>query len=168
MARKAKAAPFVGEVYVAGLRVACTRLEPVDRSGLPSHVSEALVGVSLHSPRSVHRIFAALIGDSDRERFWALALDSKHSVIAAYEVSVGTLTTSLVHPREVFGPALRMGAAAVVVAHNHPSGDPSPSAEDEAVTQRLLAAGNLLGVPLLDHVVVGGERSLSLRERMGF
>ena len=77
--------------------------------------------------------------------------------------SQGTLTASLVHPREVFRPALREGAAALVVAHNHPSGDPSPSAEDQEVTRRLVQAGALLGVPLLDHVVVAERGWTSLR-----
>ena len=70
-------------------------------------------------------------------------------------MSEGTLSTSLVHPREVFGPALRGGAAAVIVAHNHPSGDPRPSAEDVSVTRRLQETGRLVGIPLLDHVVIG-------------
>jgi len=83
-------------------------------------------------------------------------------------VSTGTLSTSLVHPREVFAAALRESAAAIVVVHNHPSGDPEPSAQDVAVTQRLVQVGALLGVPLLDHVVVGGDRWVSLRERISW
>ncbi|MCA9573523.1 MAG: JAB domain-containing protein, partial [Myxococcales bacterium] len=83
-------------------------------------------------------------------------------------VSVGTLTTSLVHPREVFGPALSDAAAALIVVHNHPSGDPSPSQEDVEITKRLIEVGRLLGVPLLDHVVVGEGRFVSLRERLDF
>jgi DNA repair protein RadC len=73
-----------------------------------------------------------------------------------------------VHPREVFGPAVREGAAALIVVHNHPSGDPEPSAEDLSVTRRLIEAGELLGVPLLDHVVVGDVGYVSIRERMRF
>ena len=80
-------------------------------------------------------------------------------------VSVGTLTASLVHPREVLGPALRARAAALVVAHNHPSGDPEPSPEDCALTERLRDAARLLGLELLDHVVVGRNGFVSLRER---
>ena len=76
--------------------------------------------------------------------------------------------SSLVHPREVFGPALREGAAALIVVHNHPSGVPEPSAEDVAVTRRLIEAGQLLGVPLLDHVVVAAEGYVSIRERIRF
>jgi DNA repair protein RadC len=81
---------------------------------------------------------------------------------------VGTLTTSLVHPREVFRSAVREAAAALIAVHNHPSGDPEPSAEDLEVTRRLIEAGRLLGIPLLDHVVVGDGAWVSLRERMPF
>ena len=81
---------------------------------------------------------------------------------------MGTLTTSLVHPREVFRAAVREGAAALVVAHNHPSGDPEPSGEDFDVTKRLLSAANLMGIPLLDHVVLGEHSWVSLRTRMPF
>lgn len=79
-------------------------------------------------------------------------------------VSQGTLTASLVHPREVFRPALREAAAAVVLVHNHPSGDPTPSREDREITTRLAAAGELLGIPVLDHVVVAERGYASLRE----
>ena len=101
--------------------------------------------------------------------FVALLLDGRHQVFAYAEVSRGTMTASLVHPREVYGPALRMSAAAVIVAHNHPSGDPEPSSEDIEVTRRLRDAGKLLGVPLLDHVVLGeGGRHASLRRHIEF
>jgi DNA repair protein RadC len=79
-------------------------------------------------------------------------------------VSQGTLTASLVHPREVFRPALRESAAAVVLVHNHPSGDPTPSREDIEITERLMRAGELLGVPVLDHVVVAERGYRSLRD----
>lgn len=123
---------------------------------------------AVRSPRAVLRLFEDELRGLEREHFWVLLLDGKHGLRRAELVSVGTLTTSLVHPREVFRPALREAAAAVVCAHNHPSGDPEPSAEDLEVTRRLLDAGRLLGVPLLDHVVLGDGRALSLRERMGF
>jgi DNA repair protein RadC len=97
-----------------------------------------------------------------------LLLDGKHRLKRCEAVSEGTLTTSLVHPREVFRAAVRESAAAVVVVHNHPSGDPEPSLEDLEVTRRLIDVGRLVGVPVLDHVVVGDGRFVSLRERMGF
>ena len=92
-------------------------------------------------------------------------LDGRHRVVRHELVSQGTLTASLVHPREVFRPALREGAAAVLLVHNHPSGDPTPSREDREITERLVRAGELLGVPVLDHVVVAERGFASLRER---
>lgn len=99
------------------------------------------------------------------ERFHALYLDAKGGLLHEARISEGTLTASLVHPREVFAPALVHRAAALVVAHNHPSGDPEPSAEDRATTRRLVRAGRLLGVELLDHVVCGAGRYVSFLEQ---
>lgn len=123
---------------------------------------------SIRSPAGVYRLMAPRLRGLEREVFAVLLVDGKHRLLEVEQVSEGTLTTSLVHPREVFRPALRRGAAALVAVHNHPSGDPEPSAEDVEVTRRLLEAGRLLGVPLLDHVVVGRGAFISLRERMGF
>ena len=97
--------------------------------------------------------FAAL----DREQFVVILLDGKNRVLGFNVVSVGTLNASIVHPREVFKSAIISNAAAMILVHNHPSGDPVPSAEDRAITQRLVAAGNLLGIRVLDHVVVGDD-----------
>lgn len=101
----------------------------------------------------------------DREHFQALFLDSRRRLISSATISVGTLDSSLVHPREVFRPAIQARASAVLVAHNHPSGDPEPSAEDMALTSRLDKAGRLLGLPLVDHLVIGNHEWVSLRER---
>ena len=113
----------------------------------------ALAG-PLRGPHEAGRYIRRRIGDECVEVFLALALDGRHKPLADYVVSRGTLTASLVHPREVFRPALCLGAAALIVAHNHPSGDPSPSTEDREVTQRLCDAGKLLGVRLVDHLIV--------------
>jgi DNA repair protein RadC len=118
----------------------------------------------LASPADVYE-WCADLRTADRERFVALYLDARHRVVRRRLVSVGTLTASLVHPREVLGPALRARAAALVVVHNHPSGDPEPSPEDCALTERLRDAARLLGLELLDHVVVGRNGFVSLRER---
>lgn len=99
----------------------------------------------------------------DRERFITLALDAKHRVLGVDEVSIGTLTQSFVHPREVFKALILANAKAFVCAHNHPSSDPEPSAEDVAVTERLREAGQLLGIPLLDHVIIGGDAYYSFQ-----
>ncbi len=103
-----------------------------------------------------------------REVFVALLLDVQNRLQGEALVSIGTLTSSLVHPREVFRPAIAQGAAAVIVAHNHPSGDPDPSQADREVTRRLIRAGRLVGIPLLDHVVIGAGRFASLRSSMDF
>ena len=105
------------------------------------------------------------VAGKEKEMFFALLLDSKNRLLREEVVSVGTLTASLVHPREVFRPAIRESAASIIVAHNHPSGDPSPSAEDLDVTARLKSAGELMGIPVLDHVILGAGTYTSLAER---
>src|SRR5512138_416678 len=98
------------------------------------------------------------------ERFHTLLLDVKHRAIRDVVVSVGILDGSLVHPREVFAEAVRQRAASVIMVHNHPSGDPSPSPEDREVTRRLRAAGGIVGIPVLDHVIIGDRTFYSFRE----
>lgn len=121
-------------------------------------------GQPVRSPRDVQRHFRGRLRDSQRESFHVLLVDARHRLISTEEVSVGTLTASLVHPREVFRGAIRNAAAALVLVHNHPSGDPSPSAEDRSVTERLRSAGALLGIRVLDHVIVTDSAYFSFRE----
>jgi len=103
---------------------------------------------------------------SDRERFVVYLLDVKHRPIAFETVSVGILDGSLIHPREVFKAAVAANAASILLAHNHPSGDPAPSGQDREVTRRLKEAGKLLGVPVVDHVIVGPRGDhFSFREK---
>ena len=108
------------------------------------------------TPEKVFELCAD-IRDSRREHFVAFYLNSRNSLIAREVISVGTLDASLVHPREVFEPALRHGAAGVIVAHNHPSGDCDPSDDDVLITKRLRQAGELMGVELFDHVIVSNK-----------
>jgi len=105
------------------------------------------------SPDQVADYLRRRIRDDAREHFVAIYLDGRHRPIADSIVSIGTATASLVHPREVFQPAIALGACALLIGHNHPSGDPTPSTEDLEVTKRLAEAGRILGVALLDHVV---------------
>jgi DNA repair protein RadC len=100
----------------------------------------------------------------DREHFLVCGLDAKHRVIGINVVSVGTLTLSIVHPREVFKPLIVMNAAAWLCSHNHPSGDPAPSQEDRLLTTRLREVGELLGITLLDHVILGEARHYSFAD----
>ncbi|HIB67482.1 MAG TPA: DNA repair protein RadC [Phycisphaerales bacterium] len=121
-------------------------------------------GRPIHAPEDALPHLHWLV-DCSREHFVALYLDTRRRLIKTQTVSVGTLEASLVHPREVFRPALQLGASAILVAHNHPSGDPEPSPEDIALTARLDKAGKLLGIQVLDHLVLGGSDWVSLRQR---
>ncbi len=108
--------------------------------------------------------FLSDLQNLDREVFYSLHLDSKYNLVSCEEVSRGTLTCSLVHPREVYKGAILSSAAGIIVAHNHPSGDPTPSKEDRDVTRRLYQAGELLGIPLLDSVIIGHGHYRSMKE----
>ena len=103
-------------------------------------------------------------GNRPVEHFGVVLLDTKHRVLRSTLLSVGTLDASIVHPREVFREATRGGAAAIVLFHNHPSGDPVPSDDDVALTRRLVRAGELMGIAVLDHVILAETRYCSLRE----
>jgi DNA repair protein RadC len=109
----------------------------------------------ISSPADVDRLLRGRIANLDRENFVVVLLNAKNEVIETPTVSVGTLSSSLVHPREVFKPAIRASAASVVVTHNHPSGKVEPSQEDREVTRRLGEAAEILGIEVLDHVIVG-------------
>jgi len=124
-----------------------------------------VAGDPIRDARTVHGHFLGRLPQLAREVFYVLLLDGRNRLRAEVRVSEGTLTTALVHPREVFGPAVRLGAAALVLVHNHPSGDPSPSSEDLALTERLRQAGELLGIRVLDHVVIGQGGYVSLAEQ---
>ena len=119
----------------------------------------------LSAPSDVARFVGRLTQGQTREHFVTIMLDGRHRPIAYQVVSVGTATAALVHPREVFQPAVMVGAVALIVAHNHPSGDPRPSSEDRNVAKRLADAGQLIGIRLLDSlVVVDGGGFHSMRE----
>jgi len=119
----------------------------------------------IQGPTEVFRRLGPTLRDRRQEEFWALYLDTQNRVISERCVTVGLLNSSLVHPREVFAPAIALAAASVVLAHNHPSGDPDPSPEDLEVTWQLVESGRLLGIPVRDHVVIGDGRYISLLER---
>ncbi len=102
--------------------------------------------------------------DLPQEEFHALLLSTRHRVIREVFISRGILDASLIHPREVFRPAIAQNAAAIILVHNHPSGDPTPSAEDRAVTKQLTAVGRTVGISVVDHVVIGDGRFVSLAD----
>ncbi len=149
--------PGVGPVKIASLRAA---LELGQRMA----TRRIAQGDAIGDPADVYHHFYPRLRHALCECFYILLLDGRHRLSREVLVSKGTLTASLVHPREVFRPALREAAASIVLVHNHPSGDPTPSAEDLAVTERLVRAGEILGVGVLDHVVVAEQGYRSLRE----
>jgi DNA repair protein RadC len=122
---------------------------------------ELTMGEKLAGSGDVFRHFAPRFAGLKQERFYVVMLDGKGRVLRELRVSEGTLTASLVHPREVFRAAIREAAASLILVHNHPSGDPTPSPEDVALTSRLRAAGDLVGVKVVDHVVIGRGRYAS-------
>lgn len=122
-------------------------------------------GAFLRTSGDVFRHFHPALRDLRVEQFRLVLLDGKHRYLRDELVSQGTLTSSPVHPREVFGPAIRHAAAAVVLVHNHPSGDPSPSSDDLEITRRLVHVGDLIGIRVVDHVIVGDGVYVSLGDR---
>src|SRR3990172_10475472 len=117
------------------------------------HVTSATKRIN--EPKDIAHIIKPLLWDADREHCLVIMLNGKTRITAINTVSIGTLTSSLVHPREVFKPAILTNAASIILAHNHPSGDPTPSEDDLTITKRLKEAGELLGISVLDHIIIG-------------
>jgi DNA repair protein RadC len=145
--------PQVADRLLAAVELGMRALGPVARSG-----------ILVRRPEDLHQLLSDSFRGLDRERFLALYLDTRHRVQSVETVSVGSLNASLVHPREVFKTAIGMSAAALIVAHNHPSGCPEPSGDDLELTARLAGCGELLGIALLDHLVFGDGEIISIRE----
>jgi DNA repair protein RadC len=129
-----------------GRRAACDRTER---------------GGAFRTSADVFAHFRGRLGPLRTEAFHVLLLDAKHRKLREVRISEGSLTASIVHPREVFAPAIRDSAAAMILVHNHPSGDPSPSPEDVELTRRLRQAGDIIGIRVLDHVIVGTQGHFS-------
>jgi len=119
----------------------------------------------LDGPEAVHRQLQPLLDGLDREHFVVLALDARNRPIGANTVSIGSVSASLVHPREVFKFAILANASSLILAHNHPSGDVSPSRDDIELTRRLVEGGTLIGIDVLDHLVLSDGDFLSLKEK---
>jgi len=122
-----------------------------------------LLGKDVSDPHIAAGLVRELVREPAKECFWALALDARNRLRNVQEVSVGSLVTTLAHPREVFERALRAKAAAIIVTHNHPSGDPTPSEDDVRLTRRLVEAGKILGIAVVDHIIIAGDRHYSFR-----
>lgn len=119
----------------------------------------------IHSPADVSRLLMEEMRYYDREYFCGLYLDRKGGLLCKENISIGSLSSSIVHPREVFKTAVKCSAASIIVVHNHPSGDPTPSKEDIDVTRRLVEAGKIMGIDIIDHLIIGHEQYCSLKEK---
>lgn len=148
----------IGPSNAFGIKLFQAISEKYAREKMPSKIS-------LNSPQAVVTYLKEKIGKKKKEHFVILALDSRNNLISINDVSIGTLNASLVHPREVFEPAIRFLAAQILIAHNHPSGDPDPSQDDLVITKRLVEAGKILGIEVVDHVIVAKDRFLSFKDQ---
>ncbi|NLM39076.1 MAG: DNA repair protein RadC [Firmicutes bacterium] len=127
--------------------------------------SEMEVREVIHTPQDAADLVLHDLSLADKEHFMVIMLNTKHRVIGKKVISIGHLNGSLVHPREMFKEVIRRSSAAVILVHNHPSGDPTPSRDDISVTKRLVEAGQLLGIQVVDHIIVGHNCYLSFREQ---
>ena len=145
---------FLGEEHTTKpkqARIPIYRVMLVREGKMPTYESR------IRSSASAYTVLQEYLDGVDREHFVVMLLDQKNQVIGINTVSIGSLTASVVHPREVYKPLILSNAAAVILGHNHPSGDPQPSHEDRAITQRLKEAGALLGINVLDHLVIEAD-----------
>ena len=120
---------------------------------------------NISSPKNVHDILGNEMSQLAQEQLRVLLLDTKHNVVGQRVIYQGNVNSSVTRPAEVFRPAIMESAPSIIIAHNHPSRDPTPSQEDVSITKELVEAGNLLGITLLDHVVIGGKGFVSMKER---
>lgn len=135
---------------------------------LSKRISSALIinnRISVKSPDDVSRLLMEEMRYLRKEIFKIILLNTKNHILKSLNVSVGCLNSSIVHPREVFSEAVKAGCSGVLLAHNHPSGDPEPSSEDIETTKRLVNAGNILGIKVLDHIIIGDGRYISFKEQ---
>jgi DNA repair protein RadC len=128
-------------------------------------MEDSLERAVIKSAKDVAKLMIPEMQSLDREHFMILLLDTKNHVTKIHTVSVGSLNASVVHPRECFRPAIAAQAASIILVHNHPSGDVEPSDEDVKLTRRLVAAGDVIGIKVLDHVIIGGTKHLSIMDR---
>ena len=138
---------------------------PVYKVALVRESSQSSVVESIKRPQDVYEIAKNYLAGVDRENFVVMMLDTKNKIIGINTVAIGVLSSCPVHPREVFKPAILCNSAGIVLIHNHPSGDNSPSQDDLLMTNRLKEAGEVLGIPVVDHVIVGEGNFVSLKER---
>ena len=153
----------IASVHGVGLAKAATIVAAVELGRrLSTRAAQKLE--KIEGPEDVARYASPLLRFEQKEHFLVMLLDVRNRVLAMPTVSVGSLTASVAHPREIFREAIRYSAANMILIHNHPSGDPTPSREDIQITKQMMKAGEIMGIPVLDHVIIAGDGFLSLKE----
>ena len=153
----------IASIHGIGLAKAATIIAAVELGRrLSTRAAEKLEKIG--SPDDVAHCVMPLLRFEQREHFLVLLLDTRNRVIAMPTISIGGLSASIAEPREIFREAIQRSAASIILVHNHPSGDPEPSAEDIFLTKRMMKAGKLMGIPVLDHVIIGDDKFISLKD----
>lgn len=152
--------PDIGNAKAAQIKAAIE----LGRRATDAGADERMRLPSVAQSADVFQAFRSRFVGATQEQFYVLVLNNKNRIAREFRVSLGTLNTGIVHPRDVFRDAIAESAAAVIFLHNHPSGDPKPSSEDRALTRRLVEAGKMLGIPVLDHVIIGAQRHYSFAD----
>ncbi|RKD27979.1 DNA replication and repair protein RadC [Caminicella sporogenes DSM 14501] len=155
----------LSQIKGIGCSKACQILAAVE---LGSRISKSLIDfrVSIKSPKDVVDFFIEDMKFLNKEHFKIVLLNTKNEIITYETISIGSLNASIVHPREVFNRAIKKNAASVILLHNHPSGNPNPSREDINITKRLVNAGKIIGIEVLDHIIIGDGNYYSMKENM--
>lgn len=153
----------IATVHGIGLAKAATIVAAVEL-GRRLSTRAAQKTEKIEGPEDAARYMMPMLRYEQKEHFLVMLLDVRNRVIATSTISVGGLTSSIAHPREVFREAIRHSAAALILVHNHPSGDPSPSREDIQLTRQMMKAGEVMGIPVLDHIILANDDFLSIKE----
>jgi len=147
-----------------GFATAC-KLKTAFKLGEKASEKFEKYGQKIETPKDVFNLFKNELGDKKREHFKLLSLNSRNRLINIDDISIGTLNASLVHPREVFLAAIKNSAASIILVHNHPSGDPTPSKDDIEITKRIIEAGKIMGIDVLDHIIISKSKVFSFKEK---
>ena len=147
-----------------GFATAC-KLQAAFKLGEKAESQITKYGEKIGGPEDAFNLLKNEIGNKKKESFYILSLTTRNNLISVDKVSTGTLSASLAHPREVFIPAIKNSASSVIIAHNHPSGDPQPSEDDLAITKRLVEAGKILGIEVIDHIIVTKYGYFSFKDK---
>ena len=161
----------ISEILTAPLTIKGVGVKKADKLYVIKEVIRRIMEESpndnpvIHGPEDVSNFFMPKLLHETKEHFMIALLNTKNRIIAAPTISMGSLSASVVHPREIFREAVKYPCAAIILVHNHPSGEPTPSREDIAITERLVKAGKIMDIPIIDHVIIAQHSFLSLKEK---